>query len=289
MFNPEVSKVGLGWAPVLSNPAGNCLTTENWCEVGVQVASYDLVSLLLTPGLDNLRNMGSLAKYVYWPRKLVLNAASLRLGKNDSYELRSAEDGRRVQVDDAQISTLLATLEPDFMLLPKHRWSHYLHGAASFPAAVFPFIHASDLSESSSIQRPFGVYFLYHEETCPVSTILSALAQLKHLPCYVAGALGVDAILELIKNGVQIVESIQPVSDACLGYAYSSDRALDLNDPGFAWQSVLIDAKCQCPTCQTDLTRAYLYHLLRQTPNLAQRFIAQHNAYYCQVILSAGA
>ena len=90
---------------------------------------------------------------------------------------------------------------------------------------------------------------------------------------------------DLIKAGVQIVESDKPASDACSGVVYSSEGDISILDATFEMQFEPIDAGCECPTCSQQFTRAYLHHLLQHTPLLCQRLLVQHNVHYCQMQL----
>ena len=41
-----------------------------------------------------------------------------------------------------------------------------------------------------------------------------------------------------------------------------------------------IDPECTCPTCSQQFTKAYLHHLLQQTPLLCHRLLIQHNVFW---------
>lgn len=75
----------------------------------------------------------------------------------------------------------------------------------------------------------------------------------------------------------QFVESDVWASDACEGKVYTSSGIINLNESLFSNDFNVIDSNCLCPTCQQQFTRAYLYHLLRNTPLLCQRLLIQHN------------
>ena len=89
--------------------------------------------------------------------------------------------------------------------------------------------------------------------------------------------MGVDLIRELRRLGVEYVSSNVPASDACNGRIYSDDGLIVLKDDAYRMDFNTIDKTCSCPTCDQQLTRAYLHHLFDHTPLLCQRFLIQHN------------
>ncbi len=54
------------FVPILTTEAGRCLTGENWHDVGIKMAAYDLSALLMKPGFDLLSALPDLATYVGW-------------------------------------------------------------------------------------------------------------------------------------------------------------------------------------------------------------------------------
>lgn len=73
------------------------------------------------------------------------------------------------------------------------------------------------------------------------------------------------------------IESDLWASDACEGKVYTSRGVINLTESVFSTDFNVIDSNCSCSTCQQQFTRAYLYHLLRNTPLLCQRLLIQHN------------
>lgn len=87
---------------------------------------------------------------------------------------------------------------------------------------------------------------------------------------------------EMTKSGacLPFIESNQPAEDACSGILYTREGNINIENSDMALQFSPIDADCSCPTCKQNLTRAYLHHLLANTPLLAQRFLIMHNVHW---------
>jgi len=271
---------GLGMIPVLTTSSGACLTAANWQEVGIKAVSYHLASLLLKPGYDFLKTLTDLEAYIGWQKTVVLNASLPKVNKEGLYTLRSPFDGSIVHHTLNDIITLISKLQPQFAILPQGVSQQNPQAWLSIPESVFPFFPVTDLPQHDR-ERPYGVYFC-HDETTPLATLLQQLAQYKHLPIYVSGDLNFSQMGQLIDAGVDYIESDLPAMEACHGNVYSDDGIIRLSNADQALQFELIDANCQCPTCKQQFTRAYLHHLLLQTPLLCQRFLIQHNVYFVQ-------
>ena len=276
----------LGMAPAFTTQAGACLTAANWREAGINVGAFYLVSLLMKPGYDFLSTLTNLAAYVGWPERLVLNATLPPMNSAGLYPLCSQYDGRRSYYSIEEIEALITALQPSMVILPavgsKQSGMHW----RSLPETTLPFFPLTELPDSPVKERACGVYLPYDKKTSSSSELLQQLEMYQDNTRYVAGDLSLPLMLELVKNGATIVESDRPASDACLGTVYCSEGDISLRDDAMSMQFEIIEEGCQCPTCSQQLTRAYLHHLLEHTPLLCQRFLVQHNVYYCQTILS---
>lgn len=75
------------------------------------------------------------------------------------------------------------------------------------------------------------------------------------------------------------LESDKPAADAIVGRVYCEQGVIDILQPQYSKQFTPLSTACPCPTCSQGFTRAYLHHLLQQTPLLAQRYLIQHNLF----------
>ena len=275
----------LGLIPVLTTHAGTCLTTENWQEAGIKTASFHLSSLLMKPGIEFLSTLPDLATYVGWNETLVLNASLPKMSADGRYTLCSQYDGRRTHYSVEEILALIVKLQPHMVILPEGVRHDNESLWKSLPETIFPFLPVRELPDSSET-RGHGIYFSYDKNESSSSMLLQQIEQYKARTIYIGGELDLPLMLDLVSNGVRFVESDLPAEDARLGKVYCSEGVILLQDNAMTMQFENMDAKCQCPTCSQQLTRAYLHHLLEHTPLLCQRFLVQHNAYYCKAALS---
>jgi|GEM_PF-1469546 len=265
-----------GMIPVLTTPAGRCLTAANWKEAGVKATCYYLSDLLLKPGYGLLTSLPNLGSYTAWQDTMVLNASLPKANKEGIYTLRSHYDGSQVRHTADEILTIITQLKPQIAILPQGMFAKNTMDWQTLPETMLPFFPVIDLPENHN-ERRFGVYFYYDEATTPMTDFLHEVASYKHLPCYVAGDLSLALMQALAGQGVQYLESDRPAADACLGDVYIKDGIISLQDAAYAMCFDVIDKHCHCPTCDQQFTQAYLHHLLAQTPLLCQRMLIQHN------------
>ncbi|MCX7117717.1 MAG: hypothetical protein NTW94_07435 [Legionellales bacterium] len=266
-----------GVAPMLTTPAGGCLTAANWQDAKVSLAACHLAPWLMKPGIEVLSLLNGLASYMGWSLPWVLNASTLSMRSEDLFEVRSHFDGKKNTYSTVEILTLIKTLAPNGVILPKAIWHLY----EALPEEMLCFIHSSALSEAGKLNRSYGAYYSHVDRSSTLAAL--CLHQMTHpdVPCYVSGDIGQSLIRECFENGAQIVETDRPAADGYQGIAYGEEGAMAIHEVHFALQFTPLDANCDCKTCSQKLTRAYLHHLWHHTPLLCQRFIIQHNVHLC--------
>lgn len=71
--------------------------------------------------------------------------------------------------------------------------------------------------------------------------------------------------------------SDEPAEQGRQGLVYTRQGLIDIKDKDYALDFARLEPDCGCPSCFQGLSRAYLHHLLANTPLLAQRWLIQHN------------
>lgn len=257
--------------PILTSQAGSCLTVENLQDVGATTASFQLESLLHKPGIEYLKSLGILSKFTGWHGRFFLNAILPKPNRNGVYLLRSPFDGVITQLSLSELLAVCVQLQPDCLILPVEAGSDCL---SLFPDGIKLYINADNYSDDNWSGEQ-GVYFTQDN----VSKYYAG--EFDHYK----GAIHIVGEVDQHFDHRQLVsyESDIPASDACRGKVYSNGVNLSLDEVNYAKQFKVIDEYCKCQTCEQQLTRAYLHHLLLHTPLLCQRFLIQHNIYTCLV------
>ncbi|HHL3493289.1 TPA: queuine tRNA-ribosyltransferase [Legionella pneumophila] len=268
------------FVPVLNTEAGLCLTAANWQEIKITTASCYLDLLLLKPGYSLLNKVTDFAKYLGWPGHLVINASRLVSDKNGMVILISPYDGSRIKLTNSELVHLILHIKPAAVLLPETIMNGFSGLWDQWDDTVVPYLSAEQV-ETIKMPKKHGVYFNLSEAKCN-DDFLNQLQKWSEFPLYVTGDIDTDLIEDLKRKKSILIESDEPAKNAMQGIAYSREGNINLTDESQALNFQLIDESCSCPTCSEQLTRAYLHHLLANTPLLCQRFLIQHNAYYVQ-------
>jgi len=265
-----------GLVPIFSSRAGSTMTYANWLDVGIKAGSFYLSSLLMKPKFDFLTTLNHLESYVHWTETLILNASLPHKNIDGIYALQSDYDGQRIEVSALQVLELIEKLAPDMVILPEGLWTQNRERCEALPSTMRLYLPAKEWLMDVSTTRPLGVYF------SDTLTVLDQLQQFKQQSCYVSGDIDLTRMIACMKAGANFIESDRPMRDAGNGLVYGREGILSLSSDSETMRFEPIDQACLCPTCKQSLTRSYLHHIIKETPTLGVRFLAQHNAHYFQ-------
>ncbi|ARG96991.1 hypothetical protein [Legionella micdadei] len=266
------------FVPVFTSKAGACLTLRNWQEVGVEALSYYLHELLMKPGMQLFEYLPDLRAYCGWQGRIVLNASLLSKGGDGIYSFRSHFDGSTIRITDDELFSIVLKLKPDIVVFPSCFLTYLSEFNQLAPNELKIFIVGNESSVKFHTTN-FGSYLIYDQKTA-FSDFLRSLKKYDEKSVYLAGEFDLLQLEELVAHGIRFIESDKPANDAINGRIYTHQGDIALLETQMAQLHEVIDAECACPTCEQKFTRAYLHHLLLQTPLLCQRFLIQHNEYF---------
>lgn len=258
------------YIPVLSSPAGSCLTKANWQSAGVDTIALYLDELLMKPGLDILQQFGNLRTFMGWDKKIVLNCTFAGAVKNDIYSFCSRYDGTKINLPIETFYQLINNLKPDYVLLPARSDYYFQQYWQHLNNKTSVFYEANDDVPTSCLR------YLHYSSVQSFTKYLSLLALLP-ANSYIYGDFNVHQLKSLIAKAHFLIESDRPAADGYNGHAYSVEDVVNLSDTACSHQFFEINEDCPCSTCQQKLSRAYLHHIIQHTPLLGQRLVIQHN------------
>lgn len=263
-----------GLVPVLTSQAGSCLTFANWQAAGITVVSVYLADLLMKPGKALLDTLTTIREYYQWSGQIVLNASLPPANREDIYTLRSIYDGSKIAISVSELLALISRLQPDKVILPLGSGVYAKAVWQQLPDSIMPYYQLNEPIDA--LDRVIGRYMDIDSDT-PLMADLPL-----HTPLYIKGNPNLMSTNVKAYLTHYLVESDKPAVDGLSGMVYSSEGVLNILDDSMRKNYQLIDDHCSCQTCQSTFTRAYLHHLLQQTPLLAQRYLIQHNVWFCQ-------
>ncbi|MGQ3888970.1 hypothetical protein ACQUW5_08060 [Legionella sp. CNM-1927-20] len=263
------------YIPLLSSHAGSCLTFENWQNTGIRTIAYQVDELLVKPGLPVLKKLTHLRNYISWPGEIVLNALLSPTNAEGIYQIRSAYDGQLVKISVSELSHLIKKLKPSKVLLPVGSAKYFKEFWQPLLTDLELYLHHEESIDDTLVT---GYYCSYTEQ--PFNYLYKSLQSFKN-KLYLIGDFQLQEMQLLLQNNYS-VQSNQPAQDGMQGLFYNEEGKINILKQELQQDYQTLKDNCQCQTCKAQLTRAYLHHLLQQTPLLAQRYLIQHNVYYCQ-------
>jgi queuine tRNA-ribosyltransferase len=105
-------------------------------------------------------------------------------------------------------------------------------------------------------------------------------------PRYLMGVGSPQDILESIDIGIDIFDSVFPTRNARHGTIHTNQGNININRAKYSKQFELIDENCNCYTCSSGFSRAYMNHLLKNYSILGMRLATVHNIYFIQNLLN---
>ncbi|MDR1196895.1 MAG: tRNA guanosine(34) transglycosylase Tgt [Candidatus Nomurabacteria bacterium] len=106
----------------------------------------------------------------------------------------------------------------------------------------------------------------------------------KTKPRHLLGLSKPDDIFVGAENGVDTFDCVAPTREARHGRLYTLDGNINIRNSVFAEDDSPIDAECDCPTCQSGLTRAELRRLLKSPESAdketAFKLASIHNVHF---------
>lgn len=111
------------------------------------------------------------------------------------------------------------------------------------------------------------------------------------LPClpaekvhYLMGVGSPDALLEGVRLGIDIFDSVLPTRIARNGRVITAEGYLPIRNGIYAGDLSPLDETCNCPVCR-NYSRAYIRHLLNAGEILGLRLTTLHNLYYLAALM----
>ncbi len=103
-------------------------------------------------------------------------------------------------------------------------------------------------------------------------------------PRYLMGVGSVREIIDFVKQGVDVFDSIFPTRIARHGKILTQKGAINLYNIGFKDDMSPLCLKCDCKVCR-NYTKSYLHHLLRAKEPLGFKYLSYHNLYFMQKLI----
>jgi queuine tRNA-ribosyltransferase len=284
--------------------------------LGFDMVLANTYHLYLRPGIDVIRGMGGLHRFMAWDGAVltdsggyqVFSLAPLRRLSDEGVTFRSHIDGREhfftpelaVAYQEALGSDIMMVLDecaPHDASREKlvkamdrtHRWAERCRGAwqrrggalyAIVQGGIFPDLRERSAEALVALDFPGyaigGLSIGEPKEVTLEMVSLTATRLPEDKPRYLMGVGAPEDIVEGVARGVDIFDSALPTRVARNGAVFTRRGRVNIRKAAYAGVDAPLDPACDCATCRA-FSAAYVNHLFRSEELLALRLATVHN------------
>ncbi|TCV94031.1 tRNA-guanine transglycosylase [Luteibacter rhizovicinus] len=108
----------------------------------------------------------------------------------------------------------------------------------------------------------------------------------KDRPRYLMGVGRPEDIVEAVRRGIDMFDCVMPTRNARNGFLFTASGTLRIRNAKFAMDTRVIEEGCDCYTCASGFSRAYLRHLDRCNEILGAQLNTMHNLRHYQRLMA---
>ncbi len=312
--------------PVGTRGSVTGLTPDDLRSLGAEIVLANTYHLLLRPGLESMRHLGGLHRFMDWDRPILTDSGGFQIFSLPA-ERTITEEGARFQsyvdcryhlltpessvaMQEAIGSDVMMVLD---ICLPStageteiraamertHRWAlRSLAARSNGEQALFAIVQGglspALRAESAGFltQHPFDGFAIgglaVGDTRSERFDVVGLAADLlpADRPRYLMGVGTPPDLLEGIAHGVDMFDCVIPTTLAWQGTAFTGGGRVRLTRTEHRLSDAPLDPACTCATCQRH-GRGYLHHLFKCKEPLGPRLLAIHNLHHYLELMRA--
>lgn len=309
--------------PVATKATVKTLTPEEILETGAQAIISNAFHLYLSPGIEVIREAGGLHKFMSWWGAVFTDSGGFQMIrrdfklniKEDGISYKNPRDGEKylytpeecIKAQDALASDVAlvldecppyggynkakASMENTLRWARRSKEAHRKKGQLLFAilqGGTFP-----DLRKKCSeelVALGFDGYAIgglsIGEPREIMNQVLRHSLPLLPLdkPRWLMGVGSPIEVLEAIGQGIDFFDSAFPTRNARHQTGMTKNGDLDLGRKKYARDFRPIEDGCRCYSCK-NYSRAYIFHLFKESELLAMRLLSIHNLSFMQELM----
>lgn len=305
--------------PVGTQATVKAMTPEELQGLGAQIILANTYHLYLRPGVEIIRSLGGLHRFMNWPGPIltdsggfqIFSLANLRTLSEEGVTFRSHLNGAQHFLTPEQVITLQEDFDADILICldecPAHdvseayvvqsgaltlRWAKRCQQARRREdKALFAVVqggmwpqHRREQAQAM-VALGFDGYAIgglsVGEDKATREAILEVTTPVlpAERPRYLMGVGTPEDLVEAVARGVDMFDCVLPTRNARNGMALTRFGRVVIKNAEHAASPLPLDEACGCYTCQ-HYSRAYLRHLYVAREILAYRLLTLHNVFY---------
>ena len=302
--------------PVGSQATVKTLTPEEVKDIGFRMILANTYHLYLRPGIDVIKEMGGLHKFMAWGGAIltdsggyqIFSLAPLCRVSDDGVTFRSHIDGSEhfitpelaVQYQETLGADVIMVLDecPAYGDSPEkvqksvirtHKWAERcLHAHQCRDQALYAIVQGGTFPELRRQSAEYltaldfagyaigGLSIGEPKEATLAMTEETAAWLPENKPRYLMGVGSPEDIVEGVARGIDMFDSALPTRVARNGALFTGQGRRNIRNAAFSRVDEPVDPDCDCYTCR-NFSAAYLSHLFRSEELLAYRLATIHN------------
>ena len=308
--------------PVGTQASVKGVSPDELRDLGAGIILSNTYHLFLRPGMDLIREVGGLHKFMHWDRAIltdsggfqVFSLGDLRKITEEGVTFRSHIDGSKkflspevsMEVQMALGSDIVMAFDEcvpypaDYDYAKKStertiRWLKRCKEAMTAPnqglfgivqGGMYKELREWSARETTAMDLPgYAVGGLSVGE--PKELMYEMLEYSTSLlpqdkPRYLMGVGTPDCLVEGVQRGIDMFDCVYPTRVARNGMAMTWTGRLVMKNAQFTHDHHVLEEGCGCYACRNGYTRAYIRHLVRANEIFGLRLLSLHNLYFLQ-------
>lgn len=310
--------------PVGTNATVKGLSPRDLRDIGVQMILANTYHLYLRPGVQVVAGAGGLHSFTGWPGPMltdsggfqVFSLSDLRTIDDQGVTFRSHIDGSEHLFTPERVMEIQRRLGADIVMCLDH--------CPSLPADRRTLLQAlrrttdwARRCKAAGVRRGQSLFGIIQggidvqlrkrhvEELVPVDfdgyavgglsvgedkeDMYRVLERVTHLippdkPRYLMGVGSPDAVIEGVRWGIDMFDSVHPTRIARHGTVMTAQGPITVRNAEYSKDLRPIDEGCQCEVCR-QFTRSYVRHLIKADELLAHHLTTYHNVHFMMQLM----
>lgn len=325
LFTPHGTIETPVFMPVGTLGTVKTMTTEELIDINTQIILCNAYHLYLRPGDKIIKEAGGLHKFINWEKPIltdsggfqVFSLSDLRNINEEGVSFRSHIDGDSLFFTPEKSVEIQQNLGSDiamcFDLCPPYpsnrkeikqavtitsKWAKRCKEKHSLDSqSLFGIIQggtyndlrqksAEDILDTGFPGYAIGGLSVGEPEELMYNTIENLIPLMpKNKPRYLMGVGSPRRLLECIKRGIDMFDSVLPTRIARNGTCFTSEGKIVVRNANYSKDFNPLDPNCSCYTC-LNYSRAYIRHLIKAEEVLGIRLTTMHNLYFLKKLLT---
>lgn len=308
--------------PVGTQASVKGVSPDELRDLGAGIILSNTYHLFLRPGMDLIREVGGLHKFMHWDGAIltdsggfqVFSLGDLRKITEEGVTFRSHIDGSKkflspevsMEVQMALGSDIVMAFDEcvpypaDYNYAKQStertiRWLQRCKDAMTAPnqglfgivqGGMYKELREWSARETTAMDLPgYAVGGLSVGE--PKELMYEMLEYSTSLlpqdkPRYLMGVGTPDCLVEGVQRGIDMFDCVYPTRVARNGMAMTWTGRLVMKNAQFTHDHAVLEEGCGCYACRNGYTRAYIRHLVRANEIFGLRLLSLHNLYFLQ-------